>query len=100
MTGAGGFLPEMIKALLERGMDVELSQHLGYERGDPAGNGSGNTLSWTAATRLAWIRGAQAIDTDAVEEVTEPKLQALTAWPTRPTKGSTSYTTSTDLTAR
>jgi putative transposase len=43
LTGAGGFLPELVKAVLERGMDAELTDHLGYERGDPAGRGSGNS---------------------------------------------------------
>ena len=43
LTGEGGFLPEMIKAVLERGMDAELTDHLGYEKGDPAGRGSGNS---------------------------------------------------------
>ena len=37
LTGEGGFLPEMVKAVLERGLQVELTEHLGYERGDPAG---------------------------------------------------------------
>ena len=39
LTGQGGFLPEMIKAVLERGMQAELSDHLGYEKGDRAGHG-------------------------------------------------------------
>ena len=43
LTGAGGFLPELVKAVLERGMDAELTDHLGYEKGDPAGRGSGNS---------------------------------------------------------
>ena len=43
LTGAGGFLPELVRAVLERGMDAELTGHLGYERGDPVGNGSGNS---------------------------------------------------------
>ena len=37
LTGEGGFLPEMIKAVLERGLAAELTEHVGYERGDPAG---------------------------------------------------------------
>jgi len=49
LTGEGGFLPEMIKAVLERGMDAELTGHLGYERGDPAGRGSGNSRNGTTA---------------------------------------------------
>ena len=33
LTGEGGFVPEMIKSVLERGMDAELTSHLGS--GDP-----------------------------------------------------------------
>jgi putative transposase len=33
----------MIKAVLERGMEAELTGHLGYDKGDRAGNGSGNS---------------------------------------------------------
>jgi putative transposase len=43
LTGDGGFLPEMIKAVLERGLAAELTGHLGYEQGDPAGRGSPNS---------------------------------------------------------
>ena len=39
LTGEGGFLPEMIKAVLERCLAAELTEHLGYERGNPAGRG-------------------------------------------------------------
>ena len=38
MTGEGGFLPEMIKAVLERGLQAELTDHLGYERHERSGN--------------------------------------------------------------
>lgn len=33
----------MTKAVLERALDVEIADHLGYEHSDPAGNGSGNS---------------------------------------------------------
>jgi putative transposase len=36
LSGAGGLLPELIKAVLERGLQAELTGHLGYEKGDPA----------------------------------------------------------------
>jgi hypothetical protein len=39
LTGEGGFLPEMIKAVLQRGLQAGLTDHLGYERGDRAGRG-------------------------------------------------------------
>ena len=35
LTGDGGFIPALIKTALERGLQVELSDHLGYEKGDP-----------------------------------------------------------------
>ena len=35
LTGEGGFVPGLIKAALERGLQVELTEHLGYEKGDP-----------------------------------------------------------------
>jgi hypothetical protein len=35
LTGEGGFLPELVKAVLERGLGTELSDHLGYEQGGP-----------------------------------------------------------------
>jgi putative transposase len=43
LTGEGGFLPELVKAVLERGLQSELSSHLGYEKGDPAGRGTPNS---------------------------------------------------------
>jgi putative transposase len=43
LTGPGGFLPELIKAVLEKGLEVERTDHLGYEAGDPAGRGSPNS---------------------------------------------------------
>ena len=43
LTGEGGFLPELVKAVLERGLAAELTDHLGYERGDAAGRGSPNS---------------------------------------------------------
>lgn len=47
LTGEGGFLPELIKAVLERGMKAELTDHLGYEKNDPLGRGSGNSRNGT-----------------------------------------------------
>ena len=35
LTGHAGLLKGMLKATLERGLDAELSDHVGYERGDP-----------------------------------------------------------------
>ena len=43
LDGAGGLLAQMNKAVLERALGAELDDHLGYVKGDPAGNGSGNS---------------------------------------------------------
>jgi putative transposase len=60
LTGEGGFLPEMIKAVLERGLAAEQAAHLGYEKGDPAGRGTPNsrngTTGKTVATEVGDIR--------------------------------------------
>ena len=37
-----GLFKQLKKALIERALGAELSEHLGYEKGDPAGRGSGN----------------------------------------------------------
>lgn len=36
-------MAQITKSVLERALDVEITDHLGYEHGDPAGNGSGNS---------------------------------------------------------
>lgn len=43
LTGDGGLFRQLKKALMERALGAELSQHLGYEKGEPAGRGSGNS---------------------------------------------------------
>ena len=43
IDGADGLLNELTKAVLERALNSELTHHLGYEAGDPAGRGSGNS---------------------------------------------------------
>src|SRR6188474_1963885 len=63
LTGEGGFLPEMVKAVLERGLAAELTEHLGYERGDPAGRGSPNSRNGSTPKTLATEVGPVALDT-------------------------------------
>ena len=43
IIGENGLLQQMTKALLERAMNAELSQHLGFAKHDPAGYKSGNS---------------------------------------------------------
>ena len=43
IVGENGLLKQLTKALVERAMEAELSMHLGYEKHNPAGYGSGNS---------------------------------------------------------
>src|SRR5829696_3584181 len=62
LTGEGGFLPEMVKAVLERGLQTELTEHLGYEKGDPAGRGSPNSRNGTTPKTLQTEVGPVPLD--------------------------------------
>lgn len=56
LTGDGGFIPGLIKTALERGLQVELSDHLGYEKGAPDAaaypNSRNGTTPKTVATQV------------------------------------------------
>jgi putative transposase len=43
LLGEEGLFRQLKKALLERALGAELSEHLGYEKGEPAGRGTGNS---------------------------------------------------------
>lgn len=63
LTGEGGFLPELLKAVLERGLAVELDDHLGYEKGDRAGQGGANSRNGSTPKTLASQVGDVHLDT-------------------------------------
>jgi hypothetical protein len=48
IVGPDGLLKQMTKALLERAMAAELTQHLGYEKHAASGRGSGNSRNGTS----------------------------------------------------
>jgi putative transposase len=43
LTGEGSMLGQLVKAVLERALEAELTAHLGYGKHDAAGNNSGNS---------------------------------------------------------
>ena len=63
LTGPDGFIPEMVKAVLERGMAAELTNHLGYEKGDPGGRGSGNSRNGSTSKTVDSEVGPISLDT-------------------------------------
>jgi putative transposase len=57
LTGEQGLFKQLKKALIERALGAELSEHLGYEKGDPAGRGSGNSRNGTSSKTLLTEEG-------------------------------------------
>ena len=53
LTGDGGLVPELIKAALERGLQAELSDHVGYEKGDADAGLFSNSRNGTSAKTVA-----------------------------------------------
>ena len=43
IDGVDGLLNQMTKAVIERSLQTEMTHHLGYDRDDPAGAGTGNS---------------------------------------------------------
>jgi putative transposase len=53
LTGDDGLLKVMLKAALERGLEVELTDHVGYERGDPDASTFPNSRNGTTPKTVA-----------------------------------------------
>jgi putative transposase len=58
LLGPDGLLSQVTKAVLERALGEEMTAHLGYEKHDPAGRGSGNSRNGTTAKTLLTDVGA------------------------------------------
>jgi putative transposase len=52
LIGKDGLLKQLTKALLERALRAELTEHVGYAKHDPAGNNSGNSRNGTSKKKL------------------------------------------------
>jgi transposase-like protein len=49
LVGPNGLLNQLTKNVLETALDAEMSEHLGYDKHDPVGRGSGNSRNGTGA---------------------------------------------------
>src|SRR5271155_4924316 len=63
IAGPGGLLGQLTKRLLERAMEVELTDHLGYEPHQEPPGGAGNTRNGSTSKTLLTEHGAVQIDT-------------------------------------
>ncbi len=51
LVGPGGLLTGLTKTVLETALQVELTEHLGYDKHDPAGRDGGNSRNGTRSRR-------------------------------------------------
>jgi putative transposase len=63
IIGENGLLKHLTKALLERAMQAEITEHLGYEKHDPAGNNSGNSRNGVTTKTLKGDFGEMPLET-------------------------------------
>src|SRR3954452_10312429 len=83
LTGDDGLFRRLKKALIERALGAELTDHLGYERGDPAGRGSGNSRNGVSAKTV--------LTEDGEVQIEVPRDRAGTFEPQLIGKGQTRF---------
>jgi putative transposase len=77
IVGENGLLKQLTKAILERAMNAELSQHLGYEKHEAAGYNSGNSRNGKSRKKIRGEFGELELETPRDREGTfEPKIVA------------------------
>ncbi len=75
LLGPDGVLTELTSRLLSKAMAAELTQHLGYEHGDVAGWGSGNSRNGTSAKTVLTDAGPVPVEVPRDRNGSfEPKL--------------------------
>jgi putative transposase len=75
IVGPGGVLSQLTKRLVERALQAELTEHLGYEPHQEPPGGVGNTRNGSTAKTLATEHGAVRIETPRDRNATfEPQL--------------------------
>jgi transposase-like protein len=83
LTAEDGLFRRLKKALLERALGAELTHHVGYEKGDPAGRGTGNSRNGTSRKTL--------LTEDGELEIEVPRDRAGTFEPVIVAKGQTHF---------
>lgn len=62
LVGPGGLLNELTKTVLETALEAEMTEHVGYEKHDPAGRGTGNSRNGTRSKTVVTEIGPVEID--------------------------------------
>ncbi|MET9046037.1 IS256 family transposase [Streptomyces sp. NPDC004362] len=75
LLGEGELLTAITRAVLERALDAEMTEHLGYEKPDPADRGSGNSRNGTSPKTVLTDVGAVTVAAPRDRDGTfEPRL--------------------------
>jgi putative transposase len=75
IAGENGLLKQLTKAILERVLNAELTEHLGYEKHDPVGYKSGNSRNGKSSKTLKGDFGEMEVETPRDRNSTfEPKI--------------------------
>lgn len=75
LVGPGGLLADLTKRILELGLEVEMSEHLGYDKHDPMGRNHGNSRNGTRSKTVLTEIGPIDIDVPRDRDGTfEPQL--------------------------
>jgi putative transposase len=75
ILGKDGIFDQLKKAVMERALGAELTDRLGYEEGDPSGNGSGNSRNGYGRKRVTTDSSQVEIEVPRDREGTfEPRL--------------------------
>ena len=75
LVGPGGLLTELTQRVLERALDTEMADHLGYEPGDQAGVGSGNSRNGRTSKTVLTDIGP--VDITAIVRKRQRRLDGL-----------------------
>ncbi|MBL1080347.1 IS256 family transposase [Nocardia sp. 2] len=62
LTGEGGLLGQLTKLVVESALDGEITDHLGYDHGDPAGRGTPNSRNGTRSKTIVTDVGPVEVD--------------------------------------
>ena len=77
LTGDGGVLQQLTKRLLESALEGEMTDHLGYDKHDPAGRGCGNSRNGTRAKTVLTDVGPVQVDVPRDRDASfEPRIVA------------------------
>jgi putative transposase len=79
LVGPDGLLGQLTKNVLETALDAEMSEHLGYEKHDPAGRGSGNSRNGTRAKTVLTEIGPVEIEVPRDTESTSSRRSSKSA---------------------